>query len=295
MLSPPILLSKTIELAETETLSFEIKPFAAKGANACLLTAKGNFVSATTFSTISNLKRFMTFVKSSHSGIGNLLALNDTGEQAFSLLGFSRNDAFPFRDSKNRHTNWFDIKIQNQLPDIYSGFITAMADSTKNQALRQSIGFYRASTMARDTSIEMAIIAAHTALEAIVNCILEHQAGWSATLRSERSGPFADKMRAAAAYCRLSGYILEKSTELEKLARSRDNADGFQMISFIRNKLVHQDPKFTPTGRQLEEAWRDAMWLVEVFIFHLIDYRGDMIDRRIYSGYRGQTCQVPLH
>jgi hypothetical protein len=101
-------------------------------------------------------------------------------------------------------------------------------------------------------------------------------------------------MRAAAAYCRISGDVLEKSPELTKLALSRDSSDAFQIISFIRNKLVHQDPKFTPTGVQLHEAWLVAMWLVEVFIFHLIGHRGQMIDRRIYDGWRGTTMPVPL-
>ncbi|SEO19186.1 hypothetical protein SAMN05216227_10591 [Pseudorhodobacter antarcticus] len=174
ILSPPFFLDKPIQLTETETLSFEILRFTAKGANACLLKAQGRFESAKLFSTLSNLITFMTFLKGSHAGIGNVLALNDDGEQAFGLLGFSPNDAFAFGDVKKRRTNWFDIEIQNQLADIYSGFVAAMADTAKRRALRQTIGFYRASTMARDSSVEMAIIAAHTALEAIVHYILEY-------------------------------------------------------------------------------------------------------------------------
>jgi len=244
---------------------------------------------------LGHLINFLTFVKGSYAGIGNVKAYDENGASAFDVIGFSRNDVFRFGDIGKRETNWFQGGIQTHLPNIYIGFIAAMSEMTTKQALRQTIAFYRASTVARASSIEMAIIAAHTALEAIVNYILEYKAGWSATLLSERSAPFSDKARAAAAYCRFTGDALAHSPELLKEAKRRNDKDAFQLISFMRNKLVHQDPKFTPTGIQLHETWCIAMWLVEVFIFYLIGYHGDMIDRRVYTGWQGATCKVPLN
>jgi hypothetical protein len=97
-----------------------------------------------------------------------------------------------------RVTNWFDIEIQRSLPEIFLLFSEACTDVLTNRALRQTINFYRASNASRQLSIEMSIIAAHSALEAIVNFILEHRAGWSKSMMNNRSIFFSDKSRAAA-------------------------------------------------------------------------------------------------
>jgi len=231
----------------------------------------------------------MTFMKGSHCGLGNLHAFDSSGEIAYRLLGFSQNDK-----SDRRQTNWFDIEKQNDLPAIFDKFSAAMGDETANQALRQTINFYRASNVSREVSLEMAIIAAHSSLEAIVNYILASQAGWSKALMAERSVSFADKLRAAASFYKLDCNILEHSPALIALSKSRSDLDPYGMISFIRNKLVHQDTKYVPKGIELHEAWLIAQWLVEVLIFGVIGYGGKMIDRRIYNGWRGTTSAIPI-
>lgn len=294
VLSPPAFSGEILRLQKSESSWIELAPFKSKGANACILRACGNFSRNTLADDLGQLIDFLTFVKGSYAGIGNVKAYDEDGATAFNLLGFSRNDIFRFENPEKRETNWFDLEIQDQLPKIYTGFTEAISEDIAKQALRQTIAFYRASTVARASSIEMAIIAAHTALEAIVNYILEYRAGWSPTLLSERTAPFSDKACAAAAFCRFIGDTLAQSPELMKMSKARNNMDAHQLVSFMRNKLVHQDPKFTPTGVLLVETWTVAMWLVEVFVFYLIGYRGDMVDRRVYKGWRGTTCKVPL-
>jgi hypothetical protein len=230
----------------------------------------------------------MTFMKGSHCGFGNLHAFGSEGDVSYRLLGFTPNDK-----SVRRQTNWFDIEVQKDLPAVFSKFSLAMEHETTNQALRQTINFYRASNVSRDVSIEMAIIAAHSSLEAIVNFILASNAGWSKSLMAERSISFADKLRAAASFYKLDCDILEHSPNLLKLCKARSDLDAYKMVSFIRNKLVHQDNKYVPTGLELHEAWLISQWLVEVLIFGVVGYGGQMIDRRIYNGWRGTTCAIP--
>jgi hypothetical protein len=294
VLSPPAFLGNILRLPVNQSDAFELVPFKTKGAKACLLRASGCFNRDRLFSQLGDLMDFLTFLKGSYAGIGNVEVFDEHAAPDFNMLGFSLNDDWYNGTTGKRAINWFDFEIQKNLPEVFIGFTKAMSDPTTRQALRQTIGYYRASTVVRASSVEMAIIAAHTALEAIVNYILEHQAGWSATLRSERSSPFADKASAAAAYCRFTGDALEHSPELMKLAKSRNNMNAFEVISFFRNKLVHQDAKVTPTGLQLHETWTVAMWLIEVFVFYLIGYRGQIIDRRVYTGWRGTTCEIPL-
>jgi hypothetical protein len=140
----------------------------------------------------------------------------------------------------------------------------------------------------------MSIIAAHSALEAIVNFILEHRAGWSKSMMSNRSISFSDKNRAAALHFGIDGNLLSQSPELTKFSKAAQNIDIFDIISRFRNKLVHQDTKAPPTGIQLHETWLIAQWLVEILVFGVIGYRGVIIDRRIYNGWRGTTCQIPF-
>ena len=169
-----------------------------------------------------------------------------------------------------------------------------MSNPVTRRALRQTISFYRSSNASRAVSIEMAIIAAHSALEAIVNYTLHVRAGWSVRLLDERAIRFSDKMRAAAAYFDLHEGVLDHSPALTDLSRQRNNIDAYDLISFIRNKLVHQDAKFVPTGLQLHEAWSIAQWLVEVLLFGVIGYQGEVIERRIYNGWRGTTARLPI-
>lgn len=254
ILSPPNFQNKSIRLTENDNLQFELLPLKVKNVNAYRLNAVGKIDADDVYGSLSNLLDFLTFVKGSYAGVGHVCTQADQNPQELLLFGFSQNDAHPLGDPDKRKTNWFDFEIQNSLPEIYTGFVAAMADPTTNQALRQTIGFYRASTVSRESSIEMAIIAAHTALEAIVNFILEHRAGWSKKLMADRSIHFADKARAAAAFCHITKDILAHSPELAKRSKSSNGADAFQLITTLRNKLVHQDPRHIPRGIELVET-----------------------------------------
>lgn len=133
----------------------------------------------------------------------------------------------------------------------------------------------------------------HTALwRSIVNYILQHEAGWSKGLLGERTIKFSDKARAAAKFMRVPADLLTHSQELQAVSSSRQNMDGYQIISFFRNKLVHQDASFQPTGLQLHECWLLIQWQVEVLILRSIGFTGKIIDRRVRAGWRGTTCEI---
>lgn len=287
LVSAPEFLKLPIKLIDECGIGFEIMPFK-ETKSSYLLGSNAQLDSENPLKPLANLIDFLTFVKGAHCGLGNLIAFDKHEATAFQLLGFTRTDTL------ERQTNWFDLGIQKDLPTIFQDFVQAMSDGKTAQAIRQTINFYRASNVSRRVSVEMSIIAAHSALEAIVNYILAHHAGWSEKLMSERTIAFSDKMRAAASHFGMHGDVLAHSPELTALSKSRNKMDAFELISFIRNKLVHQDANLVPTGIQLHEAWSLAQWLIEVLVFGVIGFRGEIIDRRIYSGWRGTTCQIPL-
>jgi hypothetical protein len=54
------------------------------------------------------------------------------------------------------------------------------------------------------------------------------------------------------------------------------------------------EPSFSYTGLELFEVWSVMQWLNIIFVFHLIGYRGQMVDFRRRTGRRGETVAVPL-
>jgi hypothetical protein len=288
LLSAPRFLSKPIVLYDKDGIEFKLKPFKSEEGATCLIGSDMNLNANDPLNPLEPFLNFLTFTKGCHCGLGNLFAYDEDGSVAFRLLGFSRSDI------EKREVNWFDLEIQGKLPEIFLLFSKASTDELTHTALRQTIDFYRASNALRGVSIEMSIIAAHSALEAIVNFVLAYRAGWSKSMMSNRTIAFSDKNRAAALHFGIGSDLLSQSPELTKFSKKNTDIDVFEIISRFRNKLVHQGTKAHSTGIQLHETWLIAQWLVEILIFGVIGYRGAIIDRRVYNGWRGTTCQVPL-
>lgn len=283
LLSPPAL-RRPLLLQQDDKVFFEILPtntIGTIGAAPCLLRSNLSGNAEEVWLALRGLHSFLTFVKGRWCGLGHLVAEGERREVAFLLLGFG------LKDRPGEQDNWFDFPLQNDLPQIFGAFCAVWSDEMTKRALLQGIEYYRASNVLRSASPQMAIIAAHTALEALVHYILEHRAGWSKSMMAEKGIKFSDKMRAAATFLRVDGDLLEQSPELRALSKSRNDTDAFDLLSFVRNKLVHQDPKYSPRGLELHEAWLLAQWLVEVLIFGIIGYRGTIRDRRLYKGWGG--------
>jgi hypothetical protein len=288
LFSAPRFFERPVLLKDSFGKTFAIHPTKSEEGAPCLIESNIALDPNDPLKDLGCFLNFLTFTKGSDCGFGNLFAFDENDRVSFKLLGFSRND----RD--RREVNWFDIELQEKLPEVFSLFSNQCNDALANKAINQAINFYRASNASRKVSVEVAIIAAHSALEAIVNFILSHRAGWSKSLMDNRSIAFSEKSRAAAAHFGFSGDALERSPELLKFSKANSHIDVFTIISQFRNKLVHQETKTSLSGLQLHEVWLISQWLVEVLIFGLIGYRGSIIDRRIYNGWRGTTCQVPL-
>lgn len=282
--SPPEMIIKNIDLTECSGNCFSVQFDKDSGGTFLRIRTDHPGDSERLLEHYLEFHEFISFAKGQFCGLGNIEAYDATNGLAAEIIGFTR------YDENKVQTTWFDEGIQEHLPEIFLKFSFARRSDLHRRALRQTLEFYRASNASRDISIEMSVIAAHSALEAIVNYILEHEAGWSRALLSERANIFSDKARAAFKFMRLTNDLMEHSAELKLLSKSRQNMDGFQIISFFRNKIVHQDLNFSPNGVQLHKCWLLIQWLVEALTLTSIGYYGKIVDRRIYQGWRGSTC-----
>ncbi|WCR11279.1 hypothetical protein JHW45_02425 [Paracoccus stylophorae] len=283
LLSPPKLIMRDILLTDADGRNFRIRPFGAHNEYLAHISTESQGNTDHFYGTFNEIFDFFTFLKGLHCGIGHMIAQGFDGTVAARAVGFTRHD-----DCKSK-TGWFDQSLQKALPDLFSKFSCSMKKPLLHKAIRQGLSFYRASNASRDVSIEMSIIASHSALEAITNYILEHLAGWSKAMRTDRTTSFCDKLRAAVVFMGVDVNILEHSPQAEALSRNR-NMDAFEMISFIRNKIVHQDAKYVPKALELHETWLVMQWLTEVLILGMVGYEGEIVDRRIYTGWSGKKC-----
>ncbi|WP_296639019.1 hypothetical protein [Roseinatronobacter sp.] len=231
--------------------------------------------------------KVLTFASGNGVGVGHVECRGDETEP-FWLLGFSKFDRFP------RPSNWFDIEMESEFSSFAKAYQEFLNSEPSNLPLTYASDFYRASNSSRDSSLSLALISSYSALEILVHHILREHAGWSKDLLER--GKFSDRARACAAFIRLEVDPLEHASSLKKLSRTRNNIDGFDILSEARNSIIHAEKKnFLTDSLQLVELWVMGQWLVEVFTFFLIGYRGKMADRRKLTGWRGEgNRDVPI-
>jgi hypothetical protein len=235
---------------------------------------------------LTNASRLLNFTAGSGVSIGHIEALQDRHVQYW-LYGFQR------LDNARRHQNWHDLETVKDFSDLGRGFSSFLENEPSDKPLTYALDFYRASNSTRSSSAEIAFIASYSALEILVHHVLREQAKWSKDLLTRSK--FADKARAGAAFIRLSSDPFEHAERLKKKPRNT-NEDAFTALSEARNSIVHAEKTFRLTGLELLEMWQLSQWLVEVFIFHLVGYKGLMADRRRITGWRGEGIgRVPIN
>lgn len=221
--------------------------------------------------------RFLTLLKGSRTGAGSVYGYSIDEKVNFLRVGFSG-----FDEAKTP-VGWFDSLLTKSLPEIYEKYSEYVTEHTR--PLLKTIEYYRAANVIQESSCEMAVISSHGALELIVHHILEIHGGWGKSLMSNRDIKFGDKSRAAFTLIRCNADPLEHSPRLQAFARARSNLDAFDIVSLFRNKLTHNDPKFSYDGMELFEVWNVSQWLCEMFLFYCLKYRGKALDRRRYGGW----------
>ena len=235
---------------------------------------------------ISHLARYLRFVRGGNCGIGHMVGLNKSEEIAFTYLGFQPCDQF------HLSTGWHDLTTGGCLSEVYRLYSDAVRVEADTFVILRAIAFYRASNVTRDSDLEMALVAGHTALETLVPHLLLTRFGWSNSKLQDKA--FHDKLRAVVGLVGLLGDPFEHLPEIGNRALLESCRDAYELLSRFRNRIVHPGDGFKYTGVELTEVWNFSLWLCEVLIFFYIGYRGKMNDRRKYNGWRGGAVAVPL-
>jgi len=253
-----------------------------------LVHSEGKPISSeTSFALLNRFRKFLTFVRGGYCGLGHIQGFGDNGELCYSFLGFNKADPFKIA------VGWFDLGLTRHVPAIFSKYCSAVDDKENTYVILRAIEFYRASNTISESTKEVAVVSSFAALETLVPHILEHKAGWSVDLI--KSNPkFTDMLRAAAGFVHISADLFEHSPYLQKKLKGFTGVDEYGLLGVFRNRIVHQGKPFKYEGIELHEIWEFSQWLVEVFIFYLINYDEQMNDRRKYTGWRGGSVSVPI-
>ena len=130
-----------------------------------------------------------------------------------------------------------------------------------------------------------AIVPACTALETLAWAILVVKEKWL-TGDKHPGGSGYEKLTAAdhlRLLLRWAGLPAETPSSLSELTRkvkqSGGNWDGPQMVTWVRNRVVHPDRRDQLENEIATEAWLLAMWYMELVTLRLLAYDGYFRDR----------------
>lgn len=80
-------------------------------------------------------------------------------------------------------------------------------------------------------------------------------------------------------------------------AISNQPLSGSDLVFNVRNALVHPPRKLNdiewPSGEELFEGWRLAMWYLELVILRVLGYEGEYVSRLKLSGTVWDTDRPP--
>ena len=160
------------------------------------------------------------------------------------------------------------------------------------EILKRTLHFYRAANIIDSPAREVALISACAGVEAITSYVLSERGGWSKNLLSKAA--LSDKIRATVSLLSMNDYIFKHCKKLQAKKKVVPNLDELELLTMFRNKIIHSDKDFSYTGLELLEAFNVFQWLIEMFIFSIIGYRGSMSDRRKMTGYP-EIAPVPIN
>ncbi len=192
--------------------------------------------------------------------------------------------------------SWADPHHGGDLARAFPGFMRLWSNEGWQKAIGLAIGWYVDSNR-NASGLESAIVCAQMALELLAwECLVGQSDAMTADGFKRLNAP--DRVRLVLAH---NGIPLEIPDTLPEIGRHkrepkwRDIADA---VVFVRNKIVHPEPKhreriFGRDAGLLRDAWTCALWMLELLLLRLFEYDGPYSDRREPDKFVGKVAPVP--
>lgn len=179
-------------------------------------------------------------------------------------------------------SSWVDQTIPEGLNLLFPSFMKRWNKEVWRGPIEQAVHWYVECNMCSG-GIQGSIILGQAAFELLAWTILVDD---KRTINSEtmsRSLPANDKLRLLLTFCEIPLEVPKSLTALVKYADSIKSkqffADGPQILTQIRNALVHSDPEkrkllLAKDSGTIYEAWRLTVWYLELILLRFFDYHG---------------------
>ena len=214
----------------------------------------------------SGLRLFLSFVRGASCGLTLIEGKDQNGEQSWVKWGSSY--TMPWRYVNSCAD---DIRTRGDiLSEVFPGFWRLFERQTGvlNQPISLALYWYLCSNASN--TLEPGIILTHAALERLAHEVAGKK------VKSDDTGVWIGKALKAA---NIDPKIPGSCQALEALRRQENVTDGAEMLTRIRNDLVHAEMKMNVSMEAYTEARNLGQWYVELLLLKLFNYSGSYTNR----------------
>jgi hypothetical protein len=223
------------------------------------------------------------------AGVALPVGLNQNGDKVFEQWGTPRVAANQWHGSRS----WFDEHHGGLLSEVFPGFFARWNEEAWAKPLRTTLYWYLAANdRGTGIGVDAGLILAQTALECLAwTYCVEDRKMVSRTAFLPRGLSASDKLRMLGSTLQIPMQIPPETTALH--ARYGAEWDIPDAITNIRNQLVHPSKKDTLPEGSYYEAWKLAMWLLDLVLLHLCSHTGKYANRLPSGRWVGVVSDVP--
>jgi hypothetical protein len=190
--------------------------------------------------------------------------------------------------------SWFDEHHGELLSQVFTGFYARWSDSRWRRTMETALYWYvcandRGATLGADA----ALVLAQNALECLAwtYCAQERRPDSERALkRPPRTA--ADKICMLASGLDVPVDLPARMTHFRG-CRGQPFSDIPHAITFVRNGLVHPEGNELLEAELYYEAWRSAMWLLDLVLLRLCRHSGGYVNRLDDRRCAGELTAVP--
>lgn len=251
---------------------------------------RSTFSSERLDSVLCCLQYFVAFCVGRWVGVALPVGVDQQGDKVFEEWGIPRVAPNDWSGTGS----WFDEHHGELLSQVFPGFYARWKDPLWTQAVETALYWYVcANDRGYGVGVDGALILAQNALECLAwtYCVQERRIV-SEPAFSRRGLPAADKIRMLASTLEIPVDLPGDMTALRACAGTA-SSNIPDAITFIRNALVHPTKSKPFAQDAYYEAWRLAMWLLDLVLLRLCGHSGEYADRLADGRCAGQMSKVP--
>ena len=179
---------------------------------------------------------------------------------------------------------------------VFTGYAAAWLSPTWSDAIRTATQLY---VEANTGDVEKSVLVTQVAFELLAWTRLVQETGVISQKEwNVKSMPFSAKLRRLLGSCSIPLSIPPTLDTLQAYCVLHKLSDGAEVITNIRNALVHPSPtkrkRLRDNPGALIQAWVLGLWYLDLVLLHICGYKGRYSNRTITSGWRGvEVMRVP--